>query len=94
MTQVAELEFPQIVTRERSFEECSPSLPVAGLPVGPSRTMGTLEARDRLSASLWVTSLQRPRIFEVVPTENIISGSPIDSQSPQSPQERTRRGGR
>ena len=71
MTLVAELEFPQIVTREHSFGECSPSLPVAGLPVGPSRTMGRSEARDRLSASLWVTSLQRPGVFEVVPTENI-----------------------
>ncbi len=71
MTQAAELDFPQIVTREHSFEECSPSPPVAGLPVGPSRSFGRSEARDRLSASLWVTSLQRPGVFEVVPTENI-----------------------
>jgi hypothetical protein len=71
MTQAAGLEFPQIVTREHSFEECSPSPPVAGLPVGPSRSIGRSEARDRLSASVWVTSLQRPGVFEVVPTENI-----------------------
>jgi hypothetical protein len=71
MTQVAELEFPQIVTREHSIEECSPSLPVGGLPVGPPRTMARSEARDRLSASLWVTSLQRPGILEVINTENI-----------------------
>jgi hypothetical protein len=29
------------------------------------------EGRDCLSASLWLTSLQRPGVFEVVPTENI-----------------------
>jgi hypothetical protein len=39
--------------------------------VGASRSFGRSEARDRLSASLWVTSLQRPGVFEVVPTENI-----------------------
>jgi hypothetical protein len=71
MTQAVALEFPQIVTREHSFEECSPSAPVAGLLMGPSRSMGRSEARDRLSASVWVTSLQRPGVFEVVPTENI-----------------------
>jgi len=71
MTQVAGLEFPQIVTGEDSFEECLPSLPITELPVGSSRSMGRSEARDRLSASVWVTSLQRPGVFEVVPTENI-----------------------
>jgi hypothetical protein len=71
MTQVAGLEFPQIVTGEDCFEECLPSLPITELPVGPSRSMGRSEARDRLSASVWVTSLQRPGVFEVVPTENI-----------------------
>lgn len=29
------------------------------------------EADDSLSISLWVSSLQRPGVFEVVPTENI-----------------------
>jgi hypothetical protein len=71
MTQAVGLEFPQIVTGEDSFEECLPSRPITELPVGPSRSMGRSEARDRLSASVWVTSLQRPGVFEVVPTENI-----------------------
>ena len=39
--------------------------------MGASRSIGRSEARDRLSTSLWVTSLQRPGVFEVVPTENI-----------------------
>jgi len=71
MTQAAELDSPQIVTREHSFEDCSSSRPVAGLLVGASRSFGRSEARDRLSASLWVTSLQRPGVFEVVPTKNV-----------------------
>ena len=71
MTQAAGLEFSQVVAREHSFGECSPSPPVAGPLVGASRSIGRSEARDRLSTSLWVTSLQRPGVFEVVPTENI-----------------------
>ena len=62
MTQAAELEFPEVV---------APSPPVSRPLVGASRNIGRSEALDRLSASLWVTSLQRPGIFEVVPTENI-----------------------
>jgi len=71
MTQAAGLEFSQVVARERSFGECSPSPPVAGPLVGASRSIGRSEARDRLSTSLWVTSLQRPGVFEAVTTENI-----------------------
>jgi hypothetical protein len=71
MTQAAELEFPQVVARELSFAGCSPSPPVSGPLVGASRSIERSEARDRLSTSLWVTSLERPGVFEVVPTENI-----------------------
>ena len=71
MNQAAEVEFPQVVARELSCGECSPSLPVSGPLVSGSRSIGRSEARDRLSTSLWVTSLQRPGVFEVVPTENI-----------------------
>lgn len=71
MTQTAELELPQVVARELSFGECSPSPPVSGPLVGASRSIGSSEARDYLSTSLWVTSLQRPGVFEIVPTENI-----------------------
>jgi hypothetical protein len=89
MTQTAELDFPQIVTREHSFEDCSSSPPVAGLLVGASRSFGRSEARDRLSASLWVTSLQRPGVFEVVPTENISrSGMQMVTQELWKPAER------
>jgi hypothetical protein len=71
MTQEAALEFPQVVAREHYLGECSSSQSASGLLVGVSRSIERSEARDRLSASLWVTSLQRPGVFEVVPTENI-----------------------
>ena len=71
MTQAAGLEFSQVVAREHYLRECSPSQSASGLLVGAPLGIERSEARDRLSASLWVTSLQRPGVFEVVPTENI-----------------------
>lgn len=71
MTQAADLEFPQVAARDLSCGECSPSPSVLRPLVGASRSIGRSEDRDRLSTSLWVTSLQRPGVFEVVPTENI-----------------------
>jgi hypothetical protein len=71
MTQEAALEFPQVVAREHYLGECSSSQSASGALVGAPRGIERSEARDRLSASLWVTSLQRPGVFEVVPTENI-----------------------
>ena len=44
---------------------------VAGLSFGALRRIGRSEARDFVSASLWLTSLQNPGVFEVVPTENV-----------------------
>jgi hypothetical protein len=38
---------------------------------GARRRTGRSEARGRLNASLWLTSLQKPGVFEVVPTENV-----------------------
>ena len=72
MTQAAELEFPQVAARQLSCGKCSLSPPVSRPLVGASRSIGRSEARDRLSTPtpLWVTSLQRPGVFEVVPTEN------------------------
>jgi hypothetical protein len=88
MTQAAELEFPQVVAREPSCGECSPSPPVSIPLVGASRSIGRSEARDRLSTSLWVTSLQRPGVFEVVPTENISrSGMQMVTQEFWKPEE-------
>ena len=44
---------------------------VAGLLFGAPRRIGRSEARGRVSASLWLTSLQNPGVFEVVHTENV-----------------------
>jgi len=45
--------------------------PVAGLSFGAPRRIGRAEARGRVSASLWLTSLQNPGVIEVAPTENV-----------------------
>jgi hypothetical protein len=71
MTQEAAVELRGDVAREHSLGECSPSPSVAGLLLGASRTNGRSEARGRLSAPVWLTSLQKPGVFEVVPTENV-----------------------
>ena len=71
MMQEAVLALPGDLAREDSLGECSPSPSVAGLLFGARRRMGRSEARDRLSTSLWLTSLQKPGVFEVVPTENV-----------------------
>ena len=71
MTREAVLELPEGVAREHSLGECSPSPPVARLLIGARRRIGRLEARGPLSASLWLTSLQKPGVFEVVLTENV-----------------------
>jgi hypothetical protein len=44
---------------------------VAGLSFDAPRRIGRAEARDRVSASLWLTSLQNPGVIEVAPTENV-----------------------
>ena len=71
MTREAVIELPEGVAKEHSLGECSPSPPVAGLLFAAPRRIGRSEARGRLSASLWLTSLQKPGVFEVVPTENV-----------------------
>jgi hypothetical protein len=88
MTQVAGFEFPQIVARGHSFVEYSPSQSVAGALVGASRSIERSEARDSLNVSLWLTSLQRPAVFEVVPMENVSrSGVQIVTQELWEPAE-------
>ena len=57
------------MTGENSLGECSPPPSVAGF--GALRGIRRSEARTRLSAPLWVTSLRKPGVFEVVPTENV-----------------------
>ena len=71
MTQEAALEFPRGVAREDCLGECSPSPSVAGLLGRAPRITERSEARDHLNAPLWLTSLQRPGVFEVVPTKNV-----------------------
>ncbi len=71
MTQEAALEFPRVVARAPYLGECLPSPSVAGLSVGAPRGIERSEARDHLNAPLWLTSLQRPGVFEVVPTKNV-----------------------
>jgi hypothetical protein len=71
MMQEAVLELPGDIAIEHSLEECSPSPSVAGLVFGARRRIGRSEARGRLHSSLWLTSLQKPGVFEVVPTENV-----------------------
>jgi hypothetical protein len=88
MTQGAVLEFLQVVPREYPFGDCALLPPVAGLTLGPSRTMERSEARDPRSAPLWVTSLHRPGVFELVPTENISrSGMKIVTREFWEPEE-------
>jgi len=88
MTQAAELEYPQVLAKNRSFGACSPSPSIAGLLVDASRSMARSEARDCLSASLWLTSLHRPGVFEVVPVENVSrSGMKIVTQEFWEPAE-------
>ena len=71
MTQEAVLELPGDIAREHSLEECSPSPSVAGLLFGARRRIERSEARGPLSTSLWLTSLQKPGVFEVVRAENV-----------------------
>jgi len=81
MTQKAEVEFPEEVVGEHSLEECSRFLSVgsvsgavddmAAVSFGARGKIRRSEARAQLSASLWLTSLHKPAVFEIVPTENI-----------------------
>jgi hypothetical protein len=65
------LELPRDLAREHSLLDCSPPPSVEGLLFGAPRRIGRSEARGRLSTPLWLTSLLKPGVFEVVPTENV-----------------------
>jgi hypothetical protein len=72
MTEQAALELPRDAAREHSLGECSPS-PSAARDCCSAHPEG-LEGRKlaaSLGAPLWLTSLQKPGVFEVVPTENV-----------------------
>jgi hypothetical protein len=68
MTQVAALDEPGNMAGEKYGGECWSD---ARLLYGARRRIGRSETRARLSAPLWVTSLRKPGIFEIVPTENV-----------------------
>jgi len=71
MTQAAALELPGGAGGEHCLGECSPSASVAGILFGAPRRTGRSEARGHLRTPLWLTNLQKPGVFEVVPTENV-----------------------
>ena len=56
---------------EHCLGEGSPSPSVGGLLFGAPRRNGRSEARDPLRASLWLTSLQKSGVFEVISIENV-----------------------
>jgi hypothetical protein len=89
MLQTAGLEFAGVVVGERSLGECSPSPSLEGPVMSERRCVERSESRDCLNASLWLTSLQRPGVFEVVPMGNISrSGMQMVAQELWEPAER------
>jgi hypothetical protein len=71
MTQTAELELPESEARKHSLGESTPLQSISGMSCGAPRRTERSEARLPLSAPVWVTSLRKPGVFEVVPTENV-----------------------
>jgi len=71
MTQLAAIELPRGLATEHSLAECLPRRQSQDCSLAHSERIGRSEARGHLSASLWLTSLQKPGVFEVVPAENV-----------------------
>ena len=71
MTHLAAIEPPRGVATEHSVVECLPRRRSQNCSLAHSKRIGRSETRGHLSASLWLTSLQKPGVFEVVPTENV-----------------------
>lgn len=71
MTQTTELQLPESEARKHYLGESTPLPSIGGLSCGALRRTGRSEARLPLSVPVWVTSLRRPGVFEVVPTENV-----------------------
>jgi hypothetical protein len=70
MAQSAPPEAPQDVGEEYCLGDYSVAPSVAELLFGARRTVGGSQVRECLSGPLWLTSLHKPGVFEVVPTEN------------------------
>jgi hypothetical protein len=64
MTQTAELGLPESEARH-------PLPSIGGLSCSALRRRGRSEVRLPLSAPVWLTSLRKPGVFELVPTENV-----------------------
>ncbi len=71
MTQAAELELPESEARKHSLGGCTPLPSIGGLSCGALRRTGRSEARPPLCVPVWLTSLRKPGVFEVVHTENV-----------------------
>ena len=71
MAPIALPETPRDVGEEYRLGEYSPAPSVADLLFDARRTIGRSESRNHFSAPLWLTSLHKPGVFEVVPTENV-----------------------
>jgi hypothetical protein len=71
MAPTALQEAPRDVGEEYCLGEYSAAPSVAERLFGAGRRIGRSEPRDDLSAPLWLTSLHKPGVFEVAPTENV-----------------------
>jgi hypothetical protein len=71
MAQTAELELPESEARQHSLGECTPLPSIGGLSCRALRRTARSEARLPLCAPVWLTSLGKPGVFELVPTENV-----------------------
>jgi len=71
MTQTAGLELPECLGTKHCSAECTPLPSVGGLSRGASRRTQRSHTRASVSALVWLTSLRKPGVFEVVPTENV-----------------------
>jgi len=77
MTQNAAVELREGEVGQDYFENAVLSgtvAPIASVLFGPrrgNRRIQRSEARTELTALIWVTSLHKPGVFEVIPTENV-----------------------
>src|SRR6266571_6880618 len=71
MAPIAPPEPPRDVGEEYRLGEYSPAPSVAEPLFDARRRIGRSESRNHFSAPLWLTSLHKPGVFELVPTENV-----------------------
>jgi hypothetical protein len=71
MAPIALPEAPRDVGEEYRLGDYSPAPSVAQLLFDARRRIGRSEPRDYASMPLWLTSLHKPGVFEVVPTQNV-----------------------